>query len=332
MAPPGRGDTPHRGDSHTALTDAHLTERLDSRLSRTANILASWVEWLLHPEEHDYDRTVIYPDGEKREESGRAYRTNPGTGGPLTLERPFESVIAQYELAQFLDGMASVADQKVEESSSLLALGGVAIKNVWWLGNARMLELVHRFPSEADWSGDAARKASDFIGDLATATTQMNKIVQEFNGMAPQYAVIIKGARDNFEKAAAELVNAFQDKFYAKKEDTSIDVVGIVASAIAAGAIVYVTAGGALPIVESTLAAAWSKTLEEAAKVANETMHSHGTVGGYWWRDLATSYMVTQANIRHDTIEAINSLGDRIKGLIDQFNADIKPFLNKYAV
>jgi hypothetical protein len=118
----------------------------------------------------------------------------------MTIDLPFESVIKHYDLLQFLDGMASVASQQVETPDSLLALGGASMKNVWWLGNARMLELVHRFPTKEDWSGPAAEKASDFIGDLATAATQMNKIVQEFNSMAPQYAVIIKAAQDNFER------------------------------------------------------------------------------------------------------------------------------------
>jgi hypothetical protein len=63
MAPPDRGDTPHRGDSQKALRDVGLHAGSGSRLSPTANVLASWVEWLLHPEEHDYDRTVITKTG-----------------------------------------------------------------------------------------------------------------------------------------------------------------------------------------------------------------------------------------------------------------------------
>lgn len=335
MAPPDRGDTPRRGDSLIAVAEVRLDPGAGSRLSPTANVLASWVEWLLHPEEHDYDRTVIYQNGEKREESRRITRANPlpGQVDHPTIDLPFESVIAQYNLLQFLDGMASVATQRVDAPDSLLALGGAAMKNVWWLGDKRMLELVHRFPSQEEWSGPAAEKARDFIGDLATATTQMNKIVQEFNGMAPQYAVIIKTAQDNFEKAAAELINAFQGKFYAKKENTSINVLGIILSTVAAGAVAYMTGGAALPIIAPAMVtAAWSDTFKEAGKVTASKVNSHGTVGGYWWRDLATSYMVTMANIRHDTIGALNNLRDKIEGLIHQFNADVKPFLDKYGI
>lgn len=225
MAPPDRGETPRRDDSRGDLTKVRLHEGSRSRLSRNANRLASWVEWLLHPEEHDYDRTVIYPDGEKREESQRITRANPLPGqiDNPTIDLPFESVIAQYNLLQFLDGMGAVATQEVEDPSSLLARGAAAMKNVWWLGDARILEWVHRFPTKEEWDGPAAEKARDFVGDLATAVTQMNKIVEEFNSMAPQYAVIIKAARDNFDKAADELVNAFQGKELINQFHADID-------------------------------------------------------------------------------------------------------------
>jgi hypothetical protein len=109
-------------------------------------------------------------------------------------------------------------------------------------------------------------------------------------------------------------------------------VLGIILSTVAAGAVTFMTGGELMPIVGPAVMAAWSETFKEAAKVTAGKVSSHGTVGGYWWRDLATSYMVTMANIRHDTIEALNSLREKVEGLTRQFESDIKPFLDKYAV
>jgi hypothetical protein len=332
MAPPDRGDTPRRGDSLADLAQVRLDEASGSRLSGTAGVLASWVEWLLHPEEHEHDRTVIYPNGHKKEEPGPVA---PDTDQPGTLpsdaQLPFESVIAQWNLLQFLDGMASVATQQVERPSSPLAIGSAAIKNVWWLGDKRMLELVHTFPSKEEWDGTAAGQAREFIGDLATAVTQLNKIVQEFNSIPAQYAVIIKTARDNFQKAADEFIKACQDKFYKKKQESSINVLGIVLGTLAAGAVSFMTGGLALPIIgEAMVLSAWSQTFTEGAKVLASRGDTQGTLSSVWWRDLATSYMVTQAKLRKDTIDAINTLKGKTEELINQFNADVEPFLRKY--
>jgi hypothetical protein len=53
MAPPDRSDEPR---DTSVLDDAGITT--DSRLRHNAARLASWLEFLLHPEEHDYDRLV----------------------------------------------------------------------------------------------------------------------------------------------------------------------------------------------------------------------------------------------------------------------------------
>ncbi|OLF04528.1 hypothetical protein BLA60_40265 [Actinophytocola xinjiangensis] len=153
MAPPERSDEPV-GDGVDALTEARLE---GSRMRPNAARLASWVEWLLHPEEHEHDRTVIYPDGTRREEPGPVTTANktPGHFDPVELE--FESVLAQYPLVgQYLDGMAAFSTQKVERTNSLLAIGAAAIKNVWWAGDTQMSRLLSELPDEDDWGGPAA--------------------------------------------------------------------------------------------------------------------------------------------------------------------------------
>jgi hypothetical protein len=116
-------------------------------------------------------------------------------------------VVPEYEVLQYLDGMAAFSKQKIPVGAGVERCRG---------GQARV-----------------------FVGKLGTAATQMNKIAAEFTTIAPHYAVIVKGKRDNFDKATAELVTAFEEKFATKAPPSSIDVTGIVLATITAGAVTY---------------------------------------------------------------------------------------------
>jgi hypothetical protein len=153
--------------------------------------------------------------------------------------------------------------------------------------------------------GDAANRARAFVGKLGTAATQTNKIAAEFTALAPHYSVIVKTARDNVDKAAADLVTAFEEKFATKAPPSSIDVMGAVL-------------------------ATWSATFSEAAKKVANDVTALGKVDGALWHDLVQSYMVTQAKILDDAIESINSLNDKLVGLISQFHQDVGPFLEEF--
>jgi hypothetical protein len=332
MAPPDRGDYPRRSDSLDVLADLRIDEGADSRLTRNAGRLASWVEWLHHPEEHDYDRTVTYPDGTKREESKRVTKANQTPGHYEPVDLPFESVIARFSLEQFLDGMAAFATQRVERPDSQLALGAGAVKNVWWLGNARMLELVHQFPTKEEWDSAAAERARTFIGEMATAVTQLNKIAGEFADLAPRYALIVKGARDNLDRAAAQLVAAFEKKFSEKPPALSFDIKGVVVAAIGGAITALFAPVATLPMITTAaMGSAWLKMFDEATKVLSDDARSRGTIEGFWWIDLAKTYLRAQADILADAISSLGALADDYRGLVAQFDRDVRPLLEKYA-
>jgi hypothetical protein len=326
VAPPHRTDEP-RHEGANALEDLKLSE---SRMGPNAARLASWVEWLLHPEEHEYDRTVIYSDGTKREEPGPVSKANPTPGEYDPVELEFETVLAQYPLVeQYLDGMAAFSTQQVERPNSLLSRGAAAIKNVWWAGDKHMMKLVHEFPDEDEWSGDAAAAADAFIGDMSVIVTQLNKIVFEFGDIGPHYALIVKNARDNFDQAAADLVTAFEEKFHTKASPAPIDIMGIALTAVAAGAVTYMSGGLAAPIVENAILTAWSTLFSEAAeKFRNKD--AQGSVDGFLWSELAQSYMRAQADILNDAVAAIDELNTKIERLLQQFNKDIQSIVEAY--
>lgn len=326
MAPPDRSDTPDAEGQET-LGNLGLTT---SRMGRNAARLASWVEWLLHPETHEYDRTVIYSDGTKREEPGTVTKANPTPGHFDPVELPFESVVAQYPLLeQYLDGMAAFSSQHVEWPNSALSQGAAALKSVWWAGNEHMMKLIHEFPDERDWSGPAARNARRFIGDMSVMVTQINKLVIEFTDIGPQYAVIVKTARDNFDQAAADLVTAFEGKFHNQEAPDPIDVMGIALTAITAGAVTYMSGGLAGPIVGSAITSAWSAMFTEATTRLGNRI-AQGDVSGPLWSDLARTYMRTQADMVDDAIAAVESVNKKIEELLGYFDSDVLPLIEEY--
>ncbi|ALG09078.1 hypothetical protein [Kibdelosporangium phytohabitans] len=346
MAPPYRGDTPQRADSFEDLARTHMDAASGSRLSDTAGKLAAWVEWLRHPEEHGYDRTLA---GTGEEVPGPVLSLTAPNVPPAAHPSPYpvpddaqwdyESVIAQYNLLQFLDGMGAVATQQVERPSSVLALAAVATKNVWWLGDARVSEMQGKFPGEDEWSGDAANRARNFVAELGTVANLLNKIITGVDGAdgfieaAPKYALIIKTARDNFEQLAADWVAACEEKYHAKNNEISVNVFGIMASVIVTAATVLVTRGATLPILQKEMvSSAWSATFTEILKPLSEAgkKDSQGEVKGPLWRDLAESYMLTHSGIKERTVSALNELTGRINSASAQFDADIAPLLRAW--
>lgn len=329
MAPPDRDDYP-RDEGAEVLAQLKLDEGSRSRLTRNAGRLASWLEWLLHPEQHDYDRTVTYPDGTKREEEKRTTRANPTPGHYDPVDLPFESVIAHFHLDQFLDGMAAFATQEVERPNGLLAHGAAAAKNVWWVGDKHMLQLVHEFPSEEQWSGAAADKARAFIGDMATAVTQLNKIAGEFANMVPRYGLIVKTARDNLDRAAADLVAAFEKKFNERTTDISLDIKGIVIGGIVTAVTAYAAGVGGLLIAERVIEGAWTSVFTETLGTLEKSLTSRGHIAGPLWMDLAKTYMRTQADILSDAVTSLATLARDCQALIARFDSDVQPLLDKY--
>jgi len=331
MAPPDRSDTPR---DTGVLEDAGI--RADSNMRHNAERLASWLEFLLHPEEHEYDRTVIYGtefggEGHKKEEPGPvapSVSDQPGTV-PHDAQLPFESVLDGYRISQFIHGMSAVGSPVVERPDNALAPGVAALSNIWWMGDKRVPSLVDRF-QELGWKGDASSVTFDFLLRLQTVTGQVHKVAEQLHDVIPKYAVVIKGVRHNLDEAAEGCVRAFEKKFAEKPEsEMSVDWTAAILAGIAAAAVTYLTAGTAL-ILEAAITTTWSTAFSDAA--GDLLTPTDGTVSGYWWRDLAHSYLREQADILAAGKDEIDQLNRKVDGLIKYFNADedIQRFLKDY--
>lgn len=330
MAPPDRSDTPR--DSGV-LEEAGIPA--DSYLRPNAERLVSWLEFLLHPEEHEYDRTVIYDSefgGEvhKKEEPGPVapISDQPGTI-PSDAQRPFESVLEGFHVSQFVHGMAAVAAPVVESPDNALAPGVAALSNIWWMGDKRVPSLVDQF-QDLGWEGDASKGTFEFLLRLQTVTGQVHKLAEQLHDVLPKYAVVVKGVRHNLDEAAAGCVRAFEKKFAERPATTmSVDWAAAVLAGIAAAAVTYMTAGTAL-IAVNAITATWSTVFTDAA--GDLLAPADGTVSGFWWRDLAHSYLRAQADILEAGRDEIDQLNRKVDGLIRNFeeDEDIKRFLTDY--
>ena len=323
MAPPDRDDHPR---DTTPLNTAGIPT--DSRMRDNAEKLTSWLEWLLHPEEHDYDRTVIYPpNGEKREEPGRRYETGT-TADPKGNELPFESVIEGFLAVDFLRAMSVVATQEVERESSLLGVGTAALYNLWWLGDEGMQGLIGTFPST--WSGSASTAAADSLDTVKKAAHQVGKIATDLRLIPAKYAAVITGVRDNANNAAGQLVEAFEDRF-AEHEGVGLDIVGILVGAVAAASFVYLTGGATGLIVESAVGSAWSGTLSGAVGALKG---GAGRIEGNGWRELAQSYLSAQDDMLTEAKQTMDLLNGEVARLLSLLKSSdpVNEILAKHGV
>ncbi len=327
MAPPDRGDAPR----DTSVIDSAGIDST-SRLRHNAERLTSWLEFLLHPEEHEYDRTVIYPDGGKREEPGPVAppTDQPGTV-PSDAQLPFESVLEGYQPWQFIHGMSAVATPEVERPESPLGLGAAALMNVWWIGDEAIPSLVDAFP-DIKWEGDAGDAAHQFLLRLQTVASQINKLSDQLLDVLPKYAALVKGVRDNLDAAAAGLVKAFEKKFREQSESgTSIDIPAAVLAGIAGALVATASGGTALIVGVAATSSTWSTLFTD---VAGDLLKEGAgdPVNGYWWRDLAKSYLHKQEEILTTARSEMDKLDRTIKNQIERFANDehIKQFLAVY--
>lgn len=325
MAPPDRSDVPR---DYAPLEEAKLAIQdaaIKSRLLPNAERLVSWLEWLLHPEEHEYDRTVTHPFGEKREERGPVAppTDQPGTV-PSDAQLPFESVIEGYQIWQFLHGMTAVATQQVERPDSVLSAANAALQNIRLTSDTYMASLGREL-DESEWSGDARNNASLFINRLVNAVVELRKIADELCVLIMKYAVLLAGTRDDLNKAAAELVNAFETKFYTRREDIEIDISGIVLGGIATAAVTLMTGGTLIAAEAAAMAALWSNTFTQAADGLLKSTSTLNQISGPLWRDLAHHYMHAQAEIMHDAKATVDALNESVKSLITIFDSPRGP-------
>lgn len=295
MAPPDRKPDPH----HPAAAG------IDGAFEHTGEI-AAWVEWLLHPEQHRYDRMIILPDGATVEATGNVAKPKPlsDPNGPMLPDPPqpdeyypYESVIQGCYVEQFFDPALALSGQRFDDGSDLATVYE-GLNEASWRNNESNGRLSGGFADlQKHWQGEAAEHGGEFLGRVCDFTTKFTEIARELSAIPVAYAGIISSARKNLNEAMGKLVDAFNHKFYTRGTPwEKVLVKGL--SAIAAGALTYVTGGAAAAAFGAGIATATDKLVDSDA----------GEVGGEKWREIVDHYFVAQMQILRDTRDEIDKL------------------------
>jgi hypothetical protein len=296
MAPPDRQPEP----GHPAVQGLHPS------LAGHRGEIAVWVDWLLHPELHEYDRTILYPDGRKKEVGGNRQMPN---AVPHNENYPFESVLAGRYIEQFFDPAFALSGQLVDKDEAENAAAGrifSALDNARWRNTHYSGRLAGGFEDIRErCSGSAVCVGGGtFIGGVDDFTTHFVVIAEELAEIMTAYCATIVMARESLHKVMGLLVDAFHHKFYARgipADEVTLFLfgatVGIVTTAISGG-------GGA-----AVFASALSALLNEAAK------QHVARIGGETWDNIVSSYFRSQIDVLDDARVEIGKLEEMVVAL-----------------
>lgn len=334
MAPPKCADSRSHKSYSRYLYDNNFKK--NPRFGENVDRLSSWLEFLLHPETHEYDREALVPVGRTGggQPTGHEWREVPapvhvssGQVGVPQKETRSRSVLHEYVYSDFLDPLVAVSTQQVETGANLLAQATAAVSNIYWAGQKFAHELSN-FPSE--WKGTASAEAERFVARLEDVTTQLNLVVGALMNLLPKYGLVIKTTRINLDAAVKGLVDKFEEKFHTRADtDYSFDVLGFVVGVIAAAGVTYITGGAGAVIGTAMIAQAWSGTLSEAANnifTQSDAEKKVAEIKGALWKDLAASYIQAVDDILRDAKAGMDHLNIEMAELAANFVKAVPTF------
>lgn len=273
MAPPDRQPDP----GHPAI------QGLDPIFSHAPEI-AAWIEWLLHPEEHDGPRIIYGPNGPE-EIDGPVYRSQPG---PLPTG---STVIPGVYIEQMFDPAFALTGQNMD----LIADAYDNLNYVWWHGDDQNNQLnngiLTMLPS---WDSDAKELAADYAGAILDFYTDHNKAIFRLAKCYLAYAGVIHEARQNMHRVMGALVKAFHHKQYAGGnpwQDVALTALGAVATAA-------LTLGAGATVAATAWATAFVTVTTEVAK--EKSKQRDDEVAGQKWLDIVHSYFRAIADVLNE--------------------------------
>ncbi len=300
MAPPDR--QPDHG--------ASARYGLDSGFGHGAEI-AVWVDWLLHPEQHEYHRMYVWADGTK-EEYDRQSKLLEQEEHATT-----ESVIRGLFVSQFFDPAQALSGQQVGDSS-VMDLVGQGLINASWRVEDWSLRLAGGFEDVRKYwdNSTACTNAGDFLAAINTYAHKHAEITAQMAVVLLRYGSTIKAARKSLDEAMLKLVDAFHTKHYASDIPWGkIMAAGI--SVIAAAALTAVTAGAGTTAVAAAAASGMSALIDKVAGAAleEEKQEAIAEIKGETWRHTVDSFFHAQAEILNIAGAEIKDLTDRVTAL-----------------
>lgn len=299
MAPPERAPNP----DHPAV------DGLDPAVADHRGEIVAWVEWLLHPEEHSYDRAIVYAPGYSEEAPGNKPRPEGG-------HYPFHSVIEGRHLEQFFDPAFALSGQAIGQESagevevepgSVASLLFTSLDDARWKNNDFSGRIVGGFQDIREQCAGTAVCAGGglFTGGVLDYAANFEPVAKELEETLAAYGALIIKARKALDEAMGALVDAFHTKFY---------VGGIPAEKFTLIGLNMITAAMGTIITGGTGAAVWGSALVAFAGKTTEEAMGAQVAGSSWW-DLVSSYFHEQMTILDGARTEIGKLGERLARL-----------------
>jgi hypothetical protein len=131
---------------------------------------------------------------------------------------------------------------------------------------------------------------------------------------------VITGLRNNANKAAGQLVEAFEKRFAEHDRVDLSALVGILVGAIAAASFPAIIGGATTGmIVEAAVGSVWSSSLTTAVSGLRDSANA---VAGNGWREIAQSYITTQDDMLTDAKTVMDELNGGVVGLLNLVKGD----------
>ncbi|WP_158889394.1 hypothetical protein [Amycolatopsis anabasis] len=333
--PPNRGDKPRHPEYLEYLRDPKVN-LIDNPRLKTAPELGSWIEWLLHPEEHIGARSIIEESGARHEmdqnlptqktettpppPNEHDPTTMPGRDGRLpgwnvAHYYPYESVLERWEFAQFFGFQSAVSTQRVERSDSLFAGAAAALAVAKWSTDDHNHQIA-AVPTEG-WesgNGDTFRRLAAEAADILAKIAEIINV--SLVVALAEYTMTIKKTREALDESTRNVVRTFDSKLPKEAEG----------SAVLAFVITFVLGelkekvfdkikpwlGGPAKIATLAVDHLWETVVGLVQPKRKENPDDVKDRSGWDWDDIAKSYLRGQADILDLATRRIDELTRRM--------------------
>lgn len=238
VGPINEADRPQHAVNREYLEKSHVQLADNDRLPNAPE-LGFWIEWLMHPEEHNGPRVVFaleedqQPEGTPIEVPSNIQHPKyadhvppyPDEANPESLPPrdgrgaygtylPYESVFERWNFSQFFGCQAAVATQEVDGEECPLAGAATGLLFLYRMiddHDNRLTEDKENI-DERNWGGQAGERYRESLGTMLDLASKMREVIDQAVPAIGAYAFVIQHARKGLNESAGTLTSKLSEK------------------------------------------------------------------------------------------------------------------------
>lgn len=314
--------------------ESFFAETVDEDAWQPAEDLAAWVQYLLHPEEHDGPRVYKCPDcdaayesNHKMEEADDAFHRCPVSG--LLPHTALDSVLRHVEPAHFFQALHAFCGMSHLQPGGIGDAGDRLTTPYLLDGHTKSDKdgieyAAHTVPGGKQtkikddmlqmrdgWSApesDIAHAFEDKFIDFAIGHENAMYVITE---ALAKYRFIFLQARNDVRDCMEKLTKAFDDKTHSGPTGGGFDYFSLVLGAVTSVVIAVGTGG-------TGAATAFGVAVNAVSNAVGQSAKKPRTVEGETWYKLVDSYFEEVDRIGSDAFHAVNNLGEELATQLDK--------------